>query len=351
MNLGQGHKVADFYGIPGIYLLLLCDVIRQLGLDEQEVIHDLGVTRSELLRPDSRISMKTGHIAAQRATVLAGDLGLGMAYAQALKVTLHGSVGLVAMTSPTVGAALHAMCKFVALRAPFFKARFETNAQELVLSLDPTLEMDAPIRIFMMESLLIGVAIMTEQLLGRVPEQAVVKLIGPEPPYYTRYRDRLPVPVQFQSDHNALHAPIELMNAVPQLADPAAAELARQQCEQEYQALFPQAERFADRIARHLAMSAKGQPLPTQEDVARRFHLSTRTLKRRLQEDVTSFRELQEQELRQRAQSLLQDLSLDISEIAWQLGYREVANFSTAFKRWSGQTPRAYRKNLGDSSQ
>ncbi|AUM13176.1 AraC family transcriptional regulator [Ketobacter alkanivorans] len=344
MNLGHDKKTVLFQGIPGIYLLLLCDVIKQLGMDEQAIIHDMGVTRGELLRPDSRITMKMGHIAAQRGTALAGDLGLGMAYAQALKVTLHGSVGLVAMTSPTIGAALQAMSSFIALRAPFFKAAFETSEREMLVSLDPTLEMDAPIRTFMTEAILIGVTLMSEQLLGRSLQQTQVEMTGPEPPYYQRYREVLPVPVRYDCPRCCVRAPIELFHAVPQLADPAAAELARQQCELEYQELFPEQETFADKIVRHLQNSPQGKSLPTQEDVARRFHLSSRTLKRRLQEDGTSFRELLEQELRQRATHMLQETDLDISEIAYQLGYRDVGNFSTAFKRWTSKTPRAFRQ-------
>lgn len=344
MSLGHDKNTLLFQGIPGIYLLLLCDVIKQLGLDEQDIIRDMGITRSELLRPDSRITMKMGHLAAQRGTALAGDLGLGMAYAQALKVTLHGSVGLVAMTSPTIGAALHAMSRFIALRAPFFKAAFETSEYEMVVSLDPVLEMDAPIRTFMTEAILIGITIMSEQLLGRTLSATRVEMTGPEPQYYQRFRDQLPVPVVYDCGLCCVRAPIELFHAVPQLADPAAAELAREQCELEYQQLFPQQETFADKISRHLQNSPKGKALPTQEDVARRFHLSSRTLKRRLQEDETSFRELLEQELKQRACQLLTETDLDISEIAYQLGYRDVGNFSTAFKRWTTKTPRAFRQ-------
>lgn len=344
MNLGHDKNAGLFQGIPGIYLLLLCDVIKQFGLDEQDIICDMGVSRSELLRPDSRITMKMGHIAAQRGTALAGDLGLGMAYAQALKVTLHGSVGLVAMTSPTIGAALHAMSSFIALRAPFFKAAFETTDHEMVVSLDPTLEMDAPIRTFMTEAILIGVTLMSEQLLGRSLQGTRVEMTGPEPPYYQQYKSVLPVPVRYDCPRCCVRAPIELFHAVPQLADPAAAELARQQCELEYQELFPEQETFADKIMRHLYNSPKGKSLPTQEDVARRFHLSSRTLKRRLQADGSSFREILEQELKRRATQLLLETDLDISEIAYQLGYRDVGNFSTAFKRWTSMTPRAFRQ-------
>lgn len=340
--MGQNQNVLQ--GIPGIYLLLLCDVVNQLGFDEQDIIGDMGVSRDELLKPESRITMKMGHVAAQRGTAMAGHLGLGMAYAQALKVTLHGSVGLVALTSPTIGAALQAMARFVALRAPFFNARYEQDNDKMVVTLVPSMNMDGPIQTFMTEAILIGVSIMAEQLLGRPLNDAWVEMTGQQPKYYPRYQSLLPVPVQYNQAACSLCLPLSLHDAVPQLADPVAAELARKQCEVEYQQLFPQQEKFSQKIARHLRLSAKGAALPNQDDVAHRFHVSTRTLKRRLQEDGVSFRDLLEAERKQRAQDLLLNSQQDISEIAYQLGYRDVGNFSTAFKRWCGTTPTEFRK-------
>lgn len=342
--MGQSQTNLVFQGVSGIYLLLLCDVINRLGFNEQDIIGDMGISRDELLKPDSRITMKMGHVAAQRGTALAGDMGLGMAYAQALKVTLHGSVGLVALTSPTIGDALKAMARFLALRAPFFKAEFNATEQDMVVTLIPTMNMDGPIQTFMSEAILIGAAIVAEQLLGQPLQGARVEMTGPEPNYYARYRQQLPLPVQYKANACSLCLPLALHDSIPQLADPVAAELARKQCEAEYQKLFPQQEKFCEKIARHLNLSAKGAALPGQEDVARRFHISVRTLKRRLQEDGVSFRDLLETELKQRAQDLLNNTDQDVSEIAYQLGYRDVGNFSTAFKRWCGVTPTEFRK-------
>ncbi|MAR92648.1 MAG: AraC family transcriptional regulator [Pseudomonadales bacterium] len=331
-------------GIPGIYLLLLCDLIKQFGLEEQALLDGMAVTRADLLRGDSRITMKMGHLAAQRATAMAGDRGLGMAYAQALKVTMHGSVGLVAMTSPNIGAALQAMARFIALRAPFFQAEFSADDQGMWVALNPTRDMDPPIRTFITEAILIGVTLMAEQLLGRPLRDAWVEMAGAEPPYYRHYRQRLPAPVRYGGVHCRLRMPVDLCQAVPQLADPAAADLARQQCEQEYQQLFSRQETLAHKIARHLRDSPRGQALPSQEVIARRFHLSSRTLKRRLQELGTCYRELVEEELKQRAMQLLAETRLDISQVADQLGYRDLGTFSTAFNRWTNRTPRDFRR-------
>ncbi|HCD76524.1 MAG TPA: AraC family transcriptional regulator, partial [Alcanivorax sp.] len=43
---------------------------------------------------------------------------------------------------------------------------------------------------------------------------------------------------------------------------------------------------------------------------------------------------------------LLGERGTRISEVAYALGYNDVANFSRAFKRWSGKTPREYREGI-----
>ena len=41
---------------------------------------------------------------------------------------------------------------------------------------------------------------------------------------------------------------------------------------------------------------------------------------------------------------MLRDDSYALSEIAFLTGYSEQSAFNRAFKRWTGQTPAAYRK-------
>ena len=56
------------------------------------------------------------------------------------------------------------------------------------------------------------------------------------------------------------------------------------------------------------------------------------------------------QEMRQhRAKTLLRESDLAIAEIGRECGYQEAAVFSTAFKRWTGKTPRDFRKGATSS--
>lgn len=53
-------------GIPGIYVVLLYDVLAGMGLDAPSLLAGLGVSRDELLAPDRRVSMSLAQTVAER---------------------------------------------------------------------------------------------------------------------------------------------------------------------------------------------------------------------------------------------------------------------------------------------
>jgi AraC-like DNA-binding protein len=81
------------------------------------------------------------------------------------------------------------------------------------------------------------------------------------------------------------------------------------------------------------------------EIVARELNLSSRSLRRKLEEEGTSFREILQEQRLLKAEKLLKDGRLQISELAAYLGYSDVAVFSRAFKAWTGFSPKEYTKN------
>ena len=315
-------------------------------MDESVLIEGLGVTRTGLLQPDSRISVVTGHTAAQRAVAQVGQRGLGMEYAQALKVTLHGPLGLMAMSSQTVGDAMDAVVRYIGLRAPFLQASYQVKADQAEILVDLRMEL-GEIQLFIMESILVGFVLMLEQLAGERLHNVVVHMPVPEPAYYKHYRDRLAVPVVYNSDAWALRGPASIFRLAPRLADPQVAALAREQCEMEYQQLFAGRETLAQRVSDLLRMGEEGEPLASLDQVASWLHLSSRTFKRRLRDEGVNFRDLVEAELKARALRWLGDDRLGVSEVAYRLGYNDVSNFSRAFKRWTGLTPREHRGRPG----
>ncbi len=83
----------------------------------------------------------------------------------------------------------------------------------------------------------------------------------------------------------------------------------------------------------------------TIDAIAELAGCTTRTLQRKLKEHRISYTDLLNEARKQYACSNLKFSGTKITEIAQQLGYNDTAHFTRAFKRWTGMTPSAYRKN------
>jgi AraC-like DNA-binding protein len=82
----------------------------------------------------------------------------------------------------------------------------------------------------------------------------------------------------------------------------------------------------------------------TMSDCADLVGMSERTLQRRLTQHETTFNELLDQTRFDVAKQHLLDGSTSLSEIGYDLGYANPANFTRAFRRWAGVSPRQFRQ-------
>ncbi len=85
------------------------------------------------------------------------------------------------------------------------------------------------------------------------------------------------------------------------------------------------------------------------ERCARTLGMSVRTLQTRLDEQELSFSELLEQQRMHLARTYLVQSQLSLDQVACELGYAEASSFGRAFRRWTGLSPRAYRRTHAQS--
>lgn len=83
---------------------------------------------------------------------------------------------------------------------------------------------------------------------------------------------------------------------------------------------------------------------PTLERVAARLGVSARTLRRRLESEGMTFSELVDDTRHRLALQYMTRPELRLAEVAFLIGFSDVATFHRAFKRWTGHTPNAYRR-------
>lgn len=108
-------------------------------------------------------------------------------------------------------------------------------------------------------------------------------------------------------------------------------------------------ESFATYV-RALLRHGEGYQPPDMERLARQLCMSPRSLRRRLVAENTSYQEIIDAVRRDEALHLLTTTSFTTEAIALMLGYRDVANFRHAVKRWTGSSPRQFRQRLSSTN-
>jgi AraC-like DNA-binding protein len=85
--------------------------------------------------------------------------------------------------------------------------------------------------------------------------------------------------------------------------------------------------------------------------IAHALGRSARSLQRQLSAEGCSYQMLVDAARRQAAERYLAESALPIAEVAYLLGYSEVAAFHRAFKRWTGSTPQTFRQSRRSSQE
>ena len=84
---------------------------------------------------------------------------------------------------------------------------------------------------------------------------------------------------------------------------------------------------------------------PTIEEIARRLHMSSRTLQRRLQDAGSSYQRVLDEARHQMACRYLRNSVLELNEAAYLLGYEDAGSFVRAFRAWEGVPPGHWRES------
>lgn len=104
-------------------------------------------------------------------------------------------------------------------------------------------------------------------------------------------------------------------------------------------------EKGAHRGAKAQVRDALERGVVEQKAVAAQMGVSVATLRRRLDEESVSFRDLRREVLNETAKRLLRS-NRSIGDVSEALGFSEFRSFNRAFKEWNGVTPKAYVRQL-----
>ncbi len=327
-------------GIPGVYGLLLLDVVSRWGYNDVSLFEPFGLTSEQLAHPEMRIPIDIANELVKRALQLTGEPTLSYHLGTQMRISIHGFIGYAIMTATNTTEALVLASRFIQLRMPFLQLYFSTFGDKATIELKCNIDLQ-PLRDEIIMALTIGIHTMAKALTG-VDIPSEMDCDFPMPPGFERYLDRLNSTVRFNQPHLIASFDKKYLSLSMVHADTISSQIAINQCEAELSAL---GERRRVSMRVRDILSNQDQHHLGIEAVADQLCISDRTLKRQLAAEGTSFSTIVDEVRYRRATSLLSSTDYSLEQIADELGYSDVANFSRAFKRWSGRSPSNWRKD------
>ncbi|KAF0804759.1 AraC family transcriptional regulator [Alcanivorax xiamenensis] len=327
------------YAVSAEYLIPFMEVMKKRGFSEEQLLDGTGVRRGCWREAKSRVSATLLRRVARRAVMLTNEPWLGWELGAATPLSSHGFLGYAAMSSETLGDAIELAVKFFRIRSTLIQLESFVEGDWAVLQVNEMLSLGdlAPL---LTESLFSSFHFMGLQMLPEVELFGELRFSYPEPDYFQRLRPLIPVPVYFDCAYSQMRFPAERLQYRLRFADPRLARLAEVQCEQELAHIKAPPPLLGQ--VRRIILARSGR-FPGVEEVASELHMSSRTLKRKLQQLGTSYQTLLDDLRKGLAVEYLSQSRRSVDDIAAALGYSDASNFARAFRRWTGKSPSDYR--------
>ena len=316
-------------------------MLRQLtdGADGQaRLLEGTSITDADLLDPAAEVGLSDFIRVFENASrIFEPDWALGLDF----DLPAQGALGFAMACAPTIGDSLDTLARYGHVRAPWFRLREFRDGDAWGVAILRQFPVEPDIDMAMMESVNQSAQKLIEAVLGQPMVEAVMRFDYVAPPWRDVYLARFSGKVVFEADFCGLSVPSAWRTLPCPLTDAGMYQASLARLESERRRLDS-----PDNVAARVAMQLKaaGDAGADLETIAARLNVSRRTLLRRLGDAGTSFGELRDAHAKARAAELLSDPNYSVAEVGQRLGYAEPANFTRAFRRWFGSTPRAFRQ-------
>lgn len=345
----RGTLKALEHWAPARYYVQLIDFLETNGTPCRDA---LSAAQVRILN-DPEAKLTVGQIEALVADLmrLTGRNDLGFELGRLIKLNSHDVLGYAFLSCPTIDHILRLASRYYRLVTPMFSVRYERHATHAEIMFQPVLAMrDLHMR-FQLEVLAVSFHMQLMAVTQGRQSNYDVYVSMPAPPHIQRYRELFPAHFHFGEDQLPgvrIKIGTELFDQPLPMADLRVLNQAEMRCRLLLQE-FSKAGKLSGWVSMMLREAEDCQP--TLVEVARILNISPRTLDRHLDNEGTSFRDLAASIRNDRACQLLADGKHAVSQVAYRLGYTDLANFSRWFKRLNGVSPTTYMAQASENEE
>ena len=328
------------YRLPARYIAQLVDYLESTGIDRTIVLRAARIRSIE--SPKAQLTLRQVEALLRAAEQASGRVDLGFELGRRLSPTSHDILGFALLTSPTFGHYLRLAVSYQRLIQPAFALRLQRRAGRVDLVYLPAVALPHRTMRVLEEAIVVSNHYAFQSILrGKAPPYDVWLSIE-RPPHAARYGELAPARVHFEDTVPGVRISLDaaLLDTPLAMANPRAMRAAEERCK----AMLRQTgarRRWSEWCRMMLRESEDSRP--TLEQLAGFVNISARTLARYLDAENTSFRDLSLQVRTERARQLLAQGNLSVTQIAYRLGYTDVASFVRSFRAQTGRTPGSLR--------
>lgn len=339
MTLKDSNKLTDESTTIASWALAVCRTIEASGADHQKILNEIGIDKTLLHDPSARLPTQQMTQLWRRAVALTGDDAIGLKVANFVQPTSFNALSFSLLVSESLSDAWSRVKRYYSIISNVLEMDIEHGSQESALcfnKLPGKHYADEAIDAFMATSYLMALQVSH----GRIkPTRLILERRQPFDP--KPFQQLFSCPIDYGANGNRIYySNQDLRQPFPS----ANRELALKNDEAIHSYFLALSQpSFSKKVSEEIAI-AMTLGNPDRDTVARTFHMSSRSLQRKLREEGTSFSEQVELFRRELAQKYLSSPQLSILEISFRLGFKDPSNFTRACKRWYGVSPLQYRQ-------
>jgi len=327
---------------PTYKIARILAILQEQGTDAELFLEGTNLSEGDINSNSTRISHRQLILAYKNATRLSTDPAIGLRTGSLLCVTDYGLYGYALISAATLREALVFSINYHQLATPTVKMSLIIDDENSIASFRMEDRIKVPeLYQFNLEVQFGLVYSLFKDMAGIDFRFSEIWAKFPEAEHADVYTEILECPVKFNQPFNELRFRTRWLDSPLQRANPITAQSTKELCDD---ILLKMATTGGIAHEAFIVMTKNIQDSGNIETIAEHFNMSSRTLRRKLASQGTSFQNILSDVRKQLSIDYLRDTALSIDEIADRLGYSDAANFRHAFKKWTGRTAGDYRR-------
>ncbi|OUM01601.1 AraC family transcriptional regulator [Variovorax sp. JS1663] len=335
--------LADERVYPPYKIATLVETLSESGVPAETALARTGLQAGELQSSSLKTSIRQFMTVCRNAMAATSDPELPFRAGSRMRVSSYGMYGYALLCCSTLREVTQMATRFHRLATPAVSLRFREEDGEGVWSFDEVsgLDLHDPLYRFLIEFQFGIHQTLARDMLGPDFRLSRLRVRYPKPVHARLYSTYFGCDCAFDQPFNELRYPASQLDQPAAYRNPITVAMAAEVCER----MLVEAKTASGVTRRvyNLLMETPGQ-FDDMEALAHKLNTSSRTLRRHLTQQGTSYKEILDDVRSHLAKEYLRNTRMSIDDIAGTLGFSDAANFRHAFRRWTQRSPSDFRR-------